>query len=127
MFKPESWQSHDEYQTIITTFGRRLSRNNPRYHFDLYSKEYHKLLNLDLDPLRDYLANYFSPIGRPAKNQAQILRSLILFVLLFNTPLPGPVSLPGFLMSFPIPFPWPSSVAFPPQTISRLSARITIS
>ncbi len=29
MFKPELWQSHDEYRTIITTIVRRLSRNNP--------------------------------------------------------------------------------------------------
>ena len=29
MFKPELWQSHDEYRTIITTIGRRLSHNNP--------------------------------------------------------------------------------------------------
>ena len=46
--------------------------------------------------------------GRPAKNQAQILRSLILFTLLFNrtpaktslTALPSPVMA---LLSFPIP------------------------
>lgn len=84
MFKHDSWQSHDEYRTIVTTFGRRLSRNNSQYHFDLYSKEFQKLLNLNLDPIRDYISHYFSTVGRPAKNQAQILRSLILFVLLFN-------------------------------------------
>lgn len=84
MFKPELWQSHDEYRTIVNSFGRRLSRNNPRYHFDLYSKEQQKLLALNLDPVRDYIAQYYSNTGRPAKNQAQILRSLILFVLLFN-------------------------------------------
>lgn len=32
----------------------------------------------------DYLPPFYSPEGRPAKNQAQILRSLILFTLLFN-------------------------------------------
>ena len=48
MFKPELWQSHDEYRTIVNSLGRRLSRNNPRYQFDAYSKERQKLLSLNL-------------------------------------------------------------------------------
>ena len=32
----------------------------------------------------EYILPFYSPRGRPAKNQAQALRSLILFVLLFN-------------------------------------------
>ena len=31
MFKPELWQSHDEYQTMVNRIGHRLSRNNPKY------------------------------------------------------------------------------------------------
>lgn len=84
MFKPELWQSHDEYRTLVTTAGRRLSRNNPKYAFDSYKKERDKLLSLDLDPLLDLIPAYYSGGGRPAGHQAQILRSLILFVLLFN-------------------------------------------
>ena len=84
MFKPELWQSHDEYRTIITTIGRRLSRNNPKYSLNEYDAERQKLLNLNLDPLLDYIPGFYSQCGRPAKHQAQILRSLILFVLLFN-------------------------------------------
>ena len=84
MFKPELWQSHNEYRTIVNSLGRRLSRNNPRYQFDTYRKERQKLLSLNLDPLRDYLALFYSSEGRPAIHQAQILRSLILFTLLFN-------------------------------------------
>ncbi len=84
MFKPELWQSHDEYRTIVNTYGRRLSRNNPEYSFDLYDKERQKLLNFNLDTLLDYIPQFYSDGGRPAKNQAQILRSLILFTLLFN-------------------------------------------
>ncbi len=49
MFKPELWQSHDEYRTIITTIGRRLSRNNPKYSFNEYDAERQKLLNLHTD------------------------------------------------------------------------------
>ena len=84
MFKPELWQSHDEYRTIVNTYGRRLSRNNPKYSFNLYDEEREKLLNLNLDPLLEYIPQFYSQGGRPAKHQAQILRSLILFVLLFN-------------------------------------------
>ena len=84
MFKPELWQSHDEYRTIVITMERRLSRNNPKYSFNEYDAERQKLLNLNLDPLLDYIPGFYSQSGRPAKHQAQILRSLILFVLLFN-------------------------------------------
>ena len=31
MFKPELWQSHNEYRTIVNSLGKKLSRNNPRY------------------------------------------------------------------------------------------------
>ncbi len=62
MFKPELWQSHDKYKTIVTKIDHRLSRNNPKYSFDSFEEEHQKLLNLNLDPLIEY----------------------ILFVLLFN-------------------------------------------
>ncbi len=81
MFKPDLWQSHNEYRTLVNTYGRRLSRNNPIYSFDLYDRERQKLLNLNLDAIRKYIMPFYSPGGRPAKKQAQILRSLILFVL----------------------------------------------
>ena len=83
MFKPELWQSHDEYRTIVKTYGKRLSRN-PKYAFKSYEKECSKLLNLNLDTLLEYIPSFYSHGGRPAKHQAQILRSLILFTLLFN-------------------------------------------
>lgn len=84
MFKPELWQSHDEHRTIVYTYRRRISCN-PKYAFDLYDKERQNLLNLNLDPNVE-IAKFYSAGGRPAKNQAQILRSLILFTLLFNKP-----------------------------------------
>ena len=84
MFKPELWQDHNEYRTIVNTFGRRLSRNNPKYSFSNYDVERQKLLSLNLDSLTEYISGFYSNGGRPAKPQAQIIRSLILFVLLFN-------------------------------------------
>lgn len=59
MFKPELWQSHDEYRTIVTQIGRRLSRNNPKYFFDSYKEECQKLLNLNLDPLTEYIPGFY--------------------------------------------------------------------
>ena len=84
MFKPELWQSHNEYKTIVSKISRKLSRNKSKYFFDDYEQERQKLFNLNLDPLLDYIPHFYSEGGRPAKHQAQILRSLILFVLLFN-------------------------------------------
>ena len=64
MFKPESWQSHDEYRTIVNTFGRRLSRNNPKYSFHEYDEERRKLLNPSLNPLPEYIHHQFLFQGR---------------------------------------------------------------
>ena len=36
---------------------------------------------LDLDPVMGYLSAFYPPVGRPAKNQVQIIRSLILMAL----------------------------------------------
>ena len=84
MFKPELWQSHDEYRTLVSVFGRRLSRNNPKYAFNEYDEERQKLLNLNLDPLLEYITGFYFGSGRPAKHQTQILRSLILFYHAFQ-------------------------------------------
>ena len=46
-----------------------------------------KLRLLNLDPVMEYLSRFYSPLGRPAKNQVQILRSLVLMMLLGFTSL----------------------------------------
>ncbi len=74
MFKPELWQSHNEYRTIVSKIGRRLSRNNQKYFFDSHDEERQRPLNLNLDPLLEYIPGFYSGDGRPAKHQAQILR-----------------------------------------------------
>ena len=119
MFKPELWQSHNEYRTIVNSLGKRLSRNNPRYQFDTHSKERQKLLSLNPDPLMDYLPQFYFPAGRPAKNQTQLLRSLILFIPCSSTELTQkPASPHGFGMFSPTPFPLPAFVGFPLLRIS---------
>lgn len=71
MFKTELWQIHDEYRTIVNTYGCRLSRNNPKYSFDLYDRGRQKLLNLNLDLLLDYIPAFYPETRRPAKRQEQ--------------------------------------------------------
>ena len=63
MFKPELWQSHNEYRTIVTKIGRRLSRNNPKYSFDSYEEERQKLINLNLDPLVQFIKDFYSTVN----------------------------------------------------------------
>ena len=58
MFKPQLWQGHSEYRTIVNTFGRHLSRNNPKYKFDSYDKECQKLMNLNLNPVMEFITGF---------------------------------------------------------------------
>lgn len=84
MFNTQSWQSQNEYRTLLDTTWKRLSRNRSKYETDLYNSAKQKIQNLNLDPIRDYLQKFYSNTGRPAIHQDVILRSLLLFVLLFN-------------------------------------------
>lgn len=86
--------------------SRRLSRNNPKYSFALYDKQRQMLLSLNLNPLSQYILQFYADGGRPAKNQAQILRSLILFTLLFNQT-PAKTSLTLWVMDV-----LPNSISF---------------
>ena len=76
----KNWQSHQEYLHFL---------HEAKVHFD-YSqrtrltgefaaaREKRRLLNLD--PVMELLQPYFPPFGRPAINQPQILRSLVLML-----------------------------------------------
>lgn len=81
------WQSHQEYLYFLHETKVHLdSSQRTRLHleFDPVRK---KLCLLDLDPVMEYLSAFYSPIGRPAKNQVQIIRSFILMVMLGFTSL----------------------------------------
>ena len=83
MFNTQTWQSMSEYQTLVSSVVRKLKRN-PVYETACYKSEMDKMLHINLDPVGLYLKPFYSHTGKPAQNQAQILRSLILFVFLFN-------------------------------------------
>ena len=75
------WQSHQEYQASL---------HEAKIHFDSSQRTRlstglapirEKLRLLNLDPVMEYLQPFYSNTGRPAKNQPQIIRSLVLFFL----------------------------------------------
>lgn len=81
------WQSHQEYLFFLHETKVHLdSSQRTRLHseFDAVRK---KLRILNLDPVMEYLAAFYPCTGRPAKNQPQILRSLVLMMLLGVTSL----------------------------------------
>lgn len=81
------WQSHQEYLYFLHETKVHLdSSQRTRLHLE-FDPLRRKLCLLDLDPVMEYLSAFYSPIGRPAKNQVQIIRSLILMVMLGFTSL----------------------------------------
>ena len=74
MFKPELWQSHAEYRTLVLTYGKRLSRN-PKYAFKSYEKECRKLLNLNLDAIADFIPGFSKCLISSSVNEIQIILS----------------------------------------------------
>ena len=73
------WDTHAEYQHFISEAVTSL---NPSQLKRLYSMSdsWNKLTSMNLDPVGDFLAPFYSDTGRPAINQPQILRSLVLML-----------------------------------------------
>lgn len=81
------WQSHQEYLFFLHETKVHLDssqRTRLRLEFGTVRE---KLRLLDLDPVMEYLSDFYSHTGRPAKNQVQIIRSLVLMLLLKFTSL----------------------------------------
>lgn len=75
----KNWTLHADYQHSISKAASLLNYSQLKK-FDSYSNSREKLTSLNLDPLADFLAPYYSPIGRPAVNQPEIFRSIILML-----------------------------------------------
>ena len=84
MFNTDSWQSHAEYRTNFKNLKAAFPSAFRTQLWDIYSRERQILLSLNLDPVGAFLSRFYSNTGRPALHQAQILRSMILFALLFD-------------------------------------------
>ncbi len=65
------------------------SSERKRLHTELW-KAWQKLRFFDTDKAMEFLLHFYSATGRPARNQPQILRSFILFFLLYSEGLAKP-------------------------------------
>lgn len=78
------WQSHQEYLHFLHEAKISFdSSQRLRLQTELAPVR-EKLRLLNLDPVMLYLEPFYSNTGRPASNQVQILRSLILFFLIME-------------------------------------------
>lgn len=84
MCGPDSWQPHAEYHINFKHLMAKFLSYLRVFLWDRYTKERQILMSLNLDPVGEYLSQYYSSFGRPSKNQVQILCSFLLFTLLFN-------------------------------------------
>lgn len=83
MFNSDSWQTHTEYRINFKNCKARFSSSERDDLRNRYDSIRARMLALNLDDTGEYVQKYYSFTGRPAKNQAQIIRSLILFAFLF--------------------------------------------
>jgi hypothetical protein len=75
----KNWTSHADYQHFISNAVTSFNESQLKK-LSYYSDSIAKLTALNLDPLFDFLAPYYSSIGRPATNQPEIFRSIILML-----------------------------------------------
>ena len=72
-----SWPSHADYQQQTANALSLIAQSSP-HSLLAYETAISKLYILDLDPLRKLIAPLYSATGRPAINQPEIFRSLVL-------------------------------------------------
>ena len=78
------WQSMQDYKYFLTESKVHFdSSERYRLHTELWNA-WQKLRLFNTDQAMEFLLPFYSSTGRPAKNQPQILRSLILFFLLVS-------------------------------------------
>lgn len=73
------WTSHAEYLQFVSQALPLLSPAQMK-RLQFYKDSLEKLTSLDLDPIGELLAPYYSNTGRPALNQPELLRSFILMM-----------------------------------------------
>lgn len=76
MIKSQHWTQHSLYQkNLLSSLKSLLPLYRDR--IEEYSELIDKLFYFNLDPAYNILSPYYSNTGRPAKYQAEILRSLV--------------------------------------------------
>lgn len=87
----KSWTSHEEYINFFSNAASSLN-DSQRKKLDSYSVSIKKLTSLNLDPLHSVLESHYSKTGRPALNQPEIFRSIILMLDMGETSLTNWIS-----------------------------------
>ena len=78
------WQSMHDYKYFLNESKIHFdSSERNRLHTELWNV-WQKLRLFNTDKAMEFLLPFYSKTGRPAKNQPQILRSFILFFLLYS-------------------------------------------
>lgn len=73
------WSTHSEYLSFVADSVSFYNESeSKRWHS--FSDTFSKLSSLNLDPLANHLAPYYSNTGRPALHQPEIFRSFILML-----------------------------------------------
>ncbi len=84
------WQSMHDYLYFLNESKIHFdSSERNRLHSELW-EPWQKLRSFNTDRAMEFLLPFYSSTGRPAKNQPQILRSFILFFLLYSKGLTPP-------------------------------------
>lgn len=73
------WTTHDDYLSFLKTKIEQFKETSP-HHLSNFEESIKKLSSLNLDSLYDILKPFYSSIGRPAKFQPEIFRSIILML-----------------------------------------------
>ncbi len=84
------WQSMQDYKYFLTESKIHFDSSERNRLHTLLWKPWQKLLLFDTDKAGEFLLPFYSATGRPAQNQPQILRSFILFFLLYSEGLAKP-------------------------------------
>ena len=77
------WQSHRQYLDALQRYKTRLDSSG-RIRWRSLKPIRERLKSLNLDTAGAFLSRLYPPIGRPALNQAQVIRSFVLFFLLYR-------------------------------------------
>lgn len=73
------WTTHSEYISFVSNSVSLFNESQLKRWLS-FSDSFAKLSSLNLDPLKDHLAPYYSNTGRPALNQPELFRSIILML-----------------------------------------------
>ena len=74
-----SWQSNAEFKQFLHDYRMSLPNDKARFFYNRrFGTSIKAMARLNIDAVMDYLAPLYPKIGRPAQNQAQILRVFIL-------------------------------------------------